>query len=756
MRSVPRPQVPAVARQESVAEEKHLWDYVRVVYKRRWIALPALLLVFSTMTFNSMRETPVYRSQVQLLIEKDAPTVARLEQMFQSTDGWYNDEFYQTQHRILQSRSLAKRTIDAMNLWDAPRLGNGPEPKSRISPTAMMWSVIDGGISLARRPFRKAAPAPQAPAPEQVQAGEDAAQSARISEFLGGLSILPDSKSRLVEIRYMSTDPVFAAAAANAVTAAYIQQNLEFKLNTSKEAGDFLSDRLAEQRKAVDASERALQEFKEKNGAVAIAEGTSTIAVQRLTDLNGALIKARTERIHKEALYNQLTSMQAAGTIETFPAVLANEYIQGLKTNLAQMQREQAQLAERYLDGHPEMTKSRSAVQTASAKLTTEIGKVVQGVNSEYRAALAQEQSLQGAMNAQRNEAIGQNKMDIAYAVLKREADSNREIYESLMQQTKETGISGERRATNVRVIDPAEVPRGPISPNVRADMTFAFVAGLVLAIGLAFGFEYLDNRIKTPQELKANLNVPFLGMVPSLPADKRASNPLLDNGVPPNFAEAFKSIRTNVLFSTAEEGMRSLVVTSAGPGEGKSLVASNLSLALAQAGQRVLLIDADMRRPRVHEIFGGQQEPGLSNVLSGNAKTSDAIRKSSTPGLWVLPSGHIPPNPAELLGSKRYTDFVASLGIHFDWVVLDTPPVMVVADSSIVANQASGVVFVVRADHTNRHAVRAAAEQLEAANAHLLGSVLNGVDLIRNPYYYSAYYRKDYARYYVSTAAGK
>jgi capsular exopolysaccharide synthesis family protein len=727
-----------------------------VVYKRRWIALPALLLVFSVMTFNSMRETPIYRSQVQLLIEKDAPTVARLDQMFQSTDGWYNDEFYQTQHRILQSRSLAKRTIDAMKLWDAPRLGNGPEPKSRISPTAMVWRVVDGGIALAKRPFVKEAPVATSPAPTQIQAGEDSAQSSRISEFLGGLSILPDSKSRLVEIRYTSTDPVFAAAAANAVAAAYIQQSLEFKLSTSKEAGDFLSDRLAEQRKAVDVSERALQEFKEKNGAVAIAEGTSTIAVQRLTDLNGALIKARTERINKEALYKQLESMQAAGTIETFPAVLANEYIQGLKSNLAQLQREQAQLGERYLDGHPEMTKIRSAVQTASAKLTTEISKVVEGVNSEYRAALAQEQSLQGAMSAQRNEAIGQNKMDIAYAVLKREADSNREIYESLLQQTKETGISGERRATNVRVIDPAEVPRGPISPNVRSDMTFAFVAGLVLAIGLAFGFEYLDNRIKTPQELKASMNVPFLGMVPALQADKQMGNPLLDKGVPQNFAEAFKSIRTNVLFSTAEEGMRSLVITSAGPGEGKSLVASNLALALAQAGQRVLLIDADMRRPRVHEIFGGQQEPGLSNVLSGNAKTNEAIGKSTTPGLWVMPSGHIPPNPAELLGSKRYTDFISSLSLHFDWVVLDTPPVMVVADSSIVANQSSGVVFVVRADHTNRHAVTAAAEQLEAANAHLLGSVLNGVDLVRNPYYYSAYYRKDYARYYVSAGAGR
>ena len=561
--------------------------------------------------------------------------------------------------------------------------------------------------------------------------------------------------TRLVDIRYTSTDPVFAAAAANAVATTYIQQSMEFKVNTSKEAGDFLSDRLAEQRSAVEASERALQEFKEQNGAVAMADGTSSILVQRLTDLNAALIKAKTERIGKESLYNQLKSMQAAGTIETFPAVLANEYIQGLKTNLAQLQRDQAQLAERYGENHPEMINARTAVQTANAKLVTEIAKVVEGVNSEYRAALAQEQSLQGALNAQRSEALGQNKMSVTYSVLQREADSNRQIYESLLQQAKETGIAGERRTTNVRIVDAAEVPQAPISPNVRADLTFAVVAGLVFAIGLAFGFEYLDNRIKTPQELKATIGVPFLGMVPAVVDDKQP-NPLLDNGPPQNFAEAFKSIRTNVLFSSADEGMRTVVVTSAGPGEGKSVVAGNMAMALAQAGQRVLLIDADMRRPRVHEIFGGEQEPGLSNVLAGNAKTSEAVRKSKTAGLWLLPAGHIPPNPAELLGSRRYTDFIASLGVHFDWVILDTPPVMVVADSSIVANQSSGVIFVVRADHTSKHAVRAAAEQLESANAHLVGTVLNAVDLVRNPYYYSAYYRKEYARYYVSAGAGR
>lgn len=752
MKPADRSRAYVTPRTEPAGEEKHIWDYVRVVYKRRWIALPAFLLVVAVMTFNSMRETPVYRSQVQLLIEKDAPTVARLEQMFQSQEGWYNDEFYQTQHRILQSRSLAKRTIDGMKLWDAPRLGNGPEPKGGISPAGIVWGAVDGAVALAKRPFTDPPPPAPAATVEQPAADENAAQSARISEFLGGLSIVPVRNTRLVEIRYTSSDPVFAAEAANAVAAAYIQQNMEFKLNTSKEAGDFLSERLAEQRNAVEASERALQEFKEKNGAVAIADGASSISVQQITDLNAALIKAKTERITKESLFNQLQSMQASGTIDTFPAVLANEYIQGLKTNLAQLQREQAQLSERYGENHPEMIKIKSAVQAASAKLSGEIAKVVQGVNSEYRAALAQEQSLQGALNTQKAAALGQNKMSVTYSVLQREADSNRQIYESLLQQAKEAGISGERRATNVRVVDEAEVPGAPVSPNLRADMTFALVAGLVFAIGLAFGFEYLDNRIKTPQELKAQLGIPFLGMVPTVTVEGEP-NPLLDNGVPQNFAEAFKSVRTNVLFSSADEGMRTLVVTSAGPGEGKSLVASNLALALAQAGQRVLLIDADMRRPRVHDIFGGSQEPGLSNVLAGNAKTSEAIRKSKTSGLWLMPAGHIPPNPAELLGSRRYTDFIASLSVHFDWVLLDTPPVMVVADSSIVANQSSGVVFVVRADHTSKHSVRAAVEQLEAANALLIGSVLNSVDLVRNPYYYSAYYRKEYSRYYVSAA---
>ena len=736
-------------------EEKHVMDYLRVVYRRRWIALPVFLVVFVVGAVNALRETPVYEARVQLLIQKDAPSGARLDQVFDNQNAWYDTDFYMTQLRILQSRTLARRTIDAMNLWSAKKLGNGPEPKASISLSRYVWRAVFFVIDLAQKPF--ADPPPPVTATTETPdpaAEETAGQSGRIDEFMGGLGVVPVRNSQIVEIRYESGDPEFAAKAANAVAKAYIQQTTEFKFSASKDAADWLSERLAEQRKAVEASEAALQAYKEKNGGVAITDGGSNIVVQRLTELNSALTKAKTERINKEAAYNQLKSAEAAGNLDSFPVVLANDYIQKLRADLSDLQRQQATLADRYGERHAEVIKNRTAIQSAEAKLRAELGKISESVHSEYQAALSQEQSLQGALDAQKNEALSLNRKGIEFGVLQREADSNRQIYESLMQRTKETGITSESRTTNVRIVDLAEVPRGPISPNVPHELEVSFAMSLFFAVAVAFGLEYLDNRIKSPQELKAHLGVPFLGMVPAVGKDKTGDDPLLSRAVPANFAEAFKSIRTNVLFSSAEDGMRSLVVTSSGPGEGKSIVSCNIAVALAQAGQRVLLMDGDMRRPRVHEIFACDQEPGLSNVLTGVAKSGEAIRRCPTVhGLWLLPSGHIPPNPAELLGSHRFRDFMGSLEEHFDWVVIDSPPVLVVTDSSIVANHASGVVFVVGSDKTSRQAARAAVEQLDAANARIIGSVLNRVNLARHQYYYSSYYRKEYSKYYVSNA---
>lgn len=730
-------------------EERHVMDYVRTIYKRRWIAIPVFLAVAVVGVLNAVREVPLYQARTQLLIDKDTPTIATLDQMFQSQDGWFNDAFYQTQYRILQSRSLAKRAIDELKMWNQP-LGQPVEAPMPLDPIALARmgasKVYHGVKGLAGADTPAARPVPVEPR----GAEETEQQAGKIDEFQGGVSIEPVRNSSLVDILYTSTDPVFAAKAANAIARAYISQSLEYRFSENKETADWLGQQLTEQRKALEASEAALQAYRERNGAVSVADSASNIVVQRLSDLNTALTKAKTERINKEAVYNQLKAAEVSGKLDTFPAVLANDYIQKLRSDLADLQRQQVQLAERYGERHAEMIKSKASIESADAKLKLELGKVVESVRNEYQAALSEEQSLQSALNSQKSEALSQNRTGIEFGVLQREVESNKQLYESLMQRTKETGISSERKSTNIRIIDEARTPGAPISPNLRRAVMLSLVAGLALSLGLVFFVDYMDNRLKTPQDLKAYLGVPFLGMVPAVPKGKGAVNPLLTEVDAPSFAEAFKTVRTNVLFSSAEDGLRTLVVTSAGPGEGKSICSANIAIALAQTGLRVLLVDADMRRPRVHEIFEAAEEPGLSNLLTGNAKASEVIQKSKVNGLWLMSAGHIPPNPAELLSSPRFVDFLGALEDHFDWVVLDTPPVLVVADSMVVANKATGVVFVVGADQTNRNAARTAIDQLTSTNATVIGSMLNRADVHRHSHYYSTYYKKEYARYYV------
>jgi polysaccharide biosynthesis transport protein len=400
---------------------------------------------------------------------------------------------------------------------------------------------------------------------------------------------------------------------------------------------------------------------------------------------------------------------------------------------------------------HPDLLKITSAIELAQTKLQTEFAKVAQAMRNEYQASVAQEQALMAALDNQKGAALAMNQNAIEFGVLQREVESNRQIYDSLLQRAKETGVSGELRSSNIRIVDQAEVPSEAISPRKGLNLGLAALCGLLAALGFVFFFEYLDSRIKTPDEITAHLGVTFVGLLPAIAqaGSKTAAEPLINSGVPPEFTEAFRVVRTNVLFSSTDQGSRSLLVTSTCPGEGKSLVASNLAMSLGQIGQRVLLIDADMRKPRVHDIFDIPQEPGLSNLLVGNAKTSEALRKAGSSGLWLLPAGRIPPNAVELLGSQRFNDFLRSLTANFDWVVIDSPPVMAVADAAVVAHSASDVLFVVGAEMTARQAAQRAIERLQQARARLLGAVLNRVDLNRHAYFYSQYYRREYTTYY-------
>ncbi len=719
--------------------DAHVFDYLRILYRRRWVAVPVFLVIFVTSAINTVRTTPVYEATAEILIEKDSSKVASLNDLFQQQESWYNDDFYQTQYRILQSRSLARRTITAAKMWEHPDFDGGVQTRSGFS----LRGVLFSGVSAVGR-LVKPAPVPRA---STGPADETAAQSPVIDACLGRLTVVPIRNSRLVDVKFVSANPEMAARLANALAHAYIEQNMEFKFLASKEANDWLSDRVTEQRKKVEESDAALQRYKEENRTVVTMDDRQNIVVQKLADLQAAVTRAKTERISKEAIYNQLQAAQARGEIDTFPAVLANDYIQKIKSELADLQRQRSQLAERYGQKWPEVTRINLAIQTSEAKLKVETDKIIASVRNDYQAALDNERSLAGALESQKSEALSQDAKSIQLGVLQREAQSNHQIFDNLLQRTKETGISGELKTSNIRVVDEAEPPRGAVLPRTGRDLTLALVVAAFCGIGLAFGFEYLDNRFKSPQEVKAHIDLPFLGMIPTL--TENADRALVNDGVPADFVESFRSVRTSVLFSSAEDGAHKLVVTSSGPGEGKSLIASNIAVALAQAGQRVLLVDGDMRRPRIHEIFAESQEPGLSNVLTGNAKIVDAIRRTTVANLSLLPCGVIPPNPAELLSSKRYQEFLGVLRTAFDWVVIDSPPVLAVADAAIHSKLASGVLFVLGADRTTRQAARTAIEQLEAVDAKFVGTVLNGVNVHRNPYYYSHYYRKDYHRYY-------
>ncbi len=719
-----------------MSHQSHLSDYLRVLYKRRWVAGLAFLAVFVYGGVNSLKKTPIYEAGTQLLIDVEMRRPTSLNAVLQDNTTWYDDDFYQTQYRILQSRALAWRTIEALGLATPPPAEAGPAPVR--APGVLDW--LAGLLGAPRR--------------IEPPAGDETTwQSQQVDGFLGGLIVEPVRNSRLVNVRYRSPDPLLASRAANALAEQYKMQGLSLRLLASEEANAFLSEQLEDQRERVQQAEEALQAFKERYGAVAVTDGQSEIQVQKLTDLSGELTQARLTRIEKEAMYQQLVKLQSnPDSLQTFPAIVTNQLIQKTKADIAALESQDAQLLAQGLGPNfRERVAIASQLESKQRELQAQTDQVVQSIRNEFEVARAQEESLAEQFRAQTNESLAVDRQGIQYATLEREATSARQLFNNLMGRAQETGVTGEYRGSNVQVVDVAEVPRAPVLPNRRRDLTFALMAGLVLAIGLAFGLEYLDNRIKTPDEIKSHLNLAFLGLVPVVSAkDTGGQPPLLDNGAPPAFAEAMRSIRTAVVFSSAADGARTIVVTSTAPSEGKTLVSTNLGSALGQAEQRTLVIDGDMRRPRVHEVFGCAQEPGLSNVLVGTAQLRAAIRQTSNPFLSVMPAGHIPPNPAELLGSAKYRRLLEELGQDYDWIVIDAPPVMAVTDASVVANGASGVVFVIGAEMTPRRNAQTAIEQLTAARAKIIGAVLNRVNVQRHSYYYAPYHRKDYTKAYV------
>jgi capsular exopolysaccharide synthesis family protein len=683
----------------------HVWDYVRTLVKHRWWALSGFLALFVPVVAVSLATTPVYSATTRLLVSEDQPPVVGLSEGDGTAGAPAAPLDPRTQLEVVRSRGVVREAVESLRLWEAAEFSD----------------AADGATTDAERAQRLVEP------------------------FLGQLSVEMVPDSRLIAINFESTDPGLAARAANALATRYIERDRESRFTAATDAASWLTRRLAEQRQQVAASETALQSYREKRDALSLQD-RQNIVVQKLGDLNAAVTKAKTDRIIKETQYRQLQTLRGNTTaLETQPLVASNTFVQSLKNQAADLARRQAELTDRFGPKHPEMVEVATAMQAVQTKLRGEIEKVVDGVRSEYAAALAQERDLTAALESQKAEALALDRKGVEYAALEREAASSRQVFDALLQQTKEAALSSDLQRSSVRVVDAAEPPSVPIRPQQSRAFVAALALGLLGALGSAFGREYLRTRVGSPQDVEKYLGLPLLALVPLV---NQAELERVGN-LPAAVAEAFRRLRTSVLLAGEGFGRgKVLVVTSSAPREGKTIVAAHLAATLAAADQQVLLIDADLRRPRLHMLFGREREPGLTDVLQGKRSRTEVLT-TAPPLPALIAGGTSTANASELLSLPAFRDFIESLRSDFDWIVIDSPPILAVTDGAVLAHGATHVLFVTSAEQTPLEAAEVALGDLTAAGANLIGAVLNRAPLAREAYYYSRYYSPEYTPYF-------
>ncbi len=703
--------LPSLKEQEE--GELDLLIYWRSILKRKFqilqlasaIALLAAVIVFMM--------TPIYVSTVTLLIEQNKAKVVSIEDVYGGVG--QTKEHFQTQSEIIKSRAVAELVVDKLKLTTHPDF----DPRANKSFIKSTLAAI--GI------------AGESPT-------EDEVKKAVTEVLMENMTVEPVRLSQLVKVSYASPDKELAAKIANMIADAYIESDMDARYQMTQKASAWLNQRLVGLKADLEKSERALQDYREREHIVDAKDMAYGGASSMLEGLMASLVTARMNRATAESAYNQVKS--AKGNLESQPVVLRNPLVARMKEVVGDNERKVSEFSNRYGPDHVKMIQAQAELKQAKENLRRQIQDVVIGMEREYEAARANENALAGAVAEAKGTIQGSNRKDFELTALERDVATNRQIYDMFMGRFKETSAAGDmQNGVVARVVDPATMADKPAKPKKLQVIFIAFVLGLFLGALVAVLLERLDNTVKSAEDAEVKLGMPVLTTVPLLDIE-HGQNPAHHYIDEPKsvFSEAVRTARTGILLSAIDCPNKVLVVTSSVPGEGKSTFAINLAISHAQT-KKVLLIDADMRRPTVGKTLGlDSGKPGLSMLVSGSATLESCLQSIAGSSLSIVTAGAIPPNPLELLLSHKFKETLDSLSEQFDVVIIDSPPVQLVSDAVVLSTMATGVVFVVKAESTPYQIARRCLRTLVAAEASLFGVTLNQLDYKKADRYYGAY----------------
>ncbi len=713
---------PSVLPWEHIPREPHLLDYLIILRKHQWLVATFLLTVVTVVTIASFKMKPIYQAAARVEVDKESQNTLPFQGV--NYDEYEDTEaFIETQVKILQSETLALQTINELNLGQYPEFG--------------------GASGLLALPH----------------GGADVARPAILGAFLARLTVKRVPNSRLVEVQFESGNPELAARIANGHVQNYIEQNFRSKFDATTQASGFLSQELEELRIKVEKSEDARVAYERQNQIWLIDE-KQNITTQTLGDLNKAVTEAQTALASSEALYR----MAESGNVDLLPQVRNSPVIQDLTRRKSALDDSYTEALTQYGPNFPKVQRIAQQKKEVEEELARAQKIMVGSIEEDYNTARQHLELLQEALDRQKTESNELAEKLVQYHILERDAESNKQLYDGLLQKLKEAGITAGLRSSNIRVVDPALVPTAPAGPQKARNILLSFLVGLVGGIGLALFREYLDNTVKSPDDIESLAGLPSLAVVPSQVGSNghharwphlthktsrhTVSGPrvetLAHTQPKSQISEAFRALRTSLLLSQAEHPPQVILVTSALPREGKTTSAVNLAVTLAQLGDRTLLFDSDMRKPGIRRALNLPigKETGLSTYLAGVATLDEiVVPHPIISNLATVLTGPVPPSPADLLSSHRMRDAISELRRRFKFIVIDSPPIMAATDAVIVSSLTDGVLLVVRSGETPKEAFTRTRDLLGAVKSRILGVVLNAVDSSAPDYYYSYRY---------------